>query len=143
MKGVNGVKTPNTFEECDKEDKKNMTMNAKANNVLTCALGKNEYSRVSSCSSTYELWKLSEMTHKRTSEVKKSKINLLISQYEKFEMANNESIGDMFFRINTILASLKSLSKLLTKAGIVQKATVIREAKDLDTLGLDQLMGSL
>ena len=79
MKDVHGVKTPKTFEEFDEDDKKKMTLNAKAKNVLTCALGKNEYLRVSSCASAFEMWKLFEMTHKRTSQVKNSKINLLIT----------------------------------------------------------------
>ena len=52
---VNGVKTPKTIEEMDDEDKKRMSLNAKAKNVLTCALGKNEYSRVSSCASEHEM----------------------------------------------------------------------------------------
>ena len=55
MKIVNGVKTPKTIEEINDEDKKKMTLNAKAKNVLTCAIGKNEYSRVSSCASAYEM----------------------------------------------------------------------------------------
>ena len=79
MKDVHGVRTPKTFEEYDEDDKKKITLNAKAKNVLTCTLGKNEYSRVSSCASAYEMWKLLEMTHERTSQVKSSKVNLLIS----------------------------------------------------------------
>ena len=139
----------------DDEDKKKMTLNTKAKNVLTCALRKNEYSRVSSCASAYEMWKLLEMTHEGTSQVKNSKINLLVSKYEKFEMSSNESIGDMFHRFNVIVISLKSLGKKLTIAEQVQKilrslpqmweakVMAIREAKDLETLQIDQLMGSL
>ena len=126
-----------------------MTMNAKVKNVLTCALGRNEYSRVSSCASAHEMWKLLEMSHEGTSQMKNSNINLLFSQFEKFEMANHESTGDMFFRINIIVTSLKSLDKVLIEEDIVQKilrslpqtweakATAIRENKDLDTFGLD------
>ena len=60
------------------EDKKKMTMNAKAKNVLTCALGSNEYSRISSCASAHEMLKLLEMTHEGTSQVKNSKIGISI-----------------------------------------------------------------
>ena len=55
VKVINGVKTPKTIEEIDDEDKNKMTLNAKARNVLTCALGKNEYSRVSSCACAHEM----------------------------------------------------------------------------------------
>ena len=76
MKDVHGVKTPKTFEY-DEDDKKNMTLNAKAKNILTCSLGKNKYSRVSSCTSVFEMSKLLEMTHEGTSQVKNSKINIV------------------------------------------------------------------
>ena len=66
----------------DDEDKKKMTVNAKAKNVLTYVIGENEYSRVFSCASAHEMWKLLEMTHEGTFQVKNSKINLLISQYK-------------------------------------------------------------
>ena len=42
MKIVNGVKTPKTIEKMDDEEKKKMTSNAKAKNILTSALWKNE-----------------------------------------------------------------------------------------------------
>ena len=58
MKDVSGVKNPKIFEEYDMEDMKRMTMNTKDKNVATCALGRNEYSRVSSCASAHEMWKL-------------------------------------------------------------------------------------
>ena len=90
MKTVNGVKTPKTIEKMDDEDKEKMTLNSKAKNVLTCALGKNEYSRVSSCASAHEMWKLLEMTHEGASQVKNYKINLLMSKYKnlKFILMN-------------------------------------------------------
>ena len=70
-------------------------------------------------------------------------------------MSNIESIGDMFQRLNIIVTSLKSLGKELPVAEQVQKilrslpqswevkVTVIRDVKDLETLQIDQLMGSL
>ena len=114
MKIVNRVRTPKTTEKMDDEDKRKITLNAKAKNVLTCAIRKNEYSRVSSYASAHEMWKLLEMTHEGASQVKNSKINLLIAQYEKFEMSSNESISDMFHRFNLIVTSLKSLGKELS-----------------------------
>ena len=87
--------------------------------------------------------------------MKNSKINFLIAQYEKFEMFNNESIGDMFHWLNIIVTSLKLLGKEFTIVEQVQKilrilpqsskakVTAIREAMDLEILQIDQLMGFL
>ena len=70
-------------------------------------------------------------------------------------MTNSEFIGDMFYRLNNIVTSLKLLGKELIVAEQVQKisrsfpqswetkVTTIREAKDLETLQIDQLMGFL
>ena len=70
-------------------------------------------------------------------------------------MTSSESIGDTFHRLNIIVISLKSLGKELIVVEQVQKilsnllqsweayVTTIREAKDLETLQIDQLMGSL
>jgi len=49
------------------------------------------------------------VTHEGTSQVKRAKIDLLCSQYEKFSMHENESIDDMitkFTKINNDLSSL-------------------------------------
>ena len=81
-----------TFEEYDDENKRKLTLNAKAKNNLTCTLGKTEYSRFSICSGAFKMWKLLEMIHEGTSLVKNSKINLLITQYERFKMTNDETM---------------------------------------------------
>ena len=86
------------------------------------------------------------MTHEGTFQVKNSNINLLIAQYKKFKMSSNESIGDMFHRLNIIVTSLKSLGKELTMEEQVKKTlrslpqsweakvTAIKQAKNLEIL---------
>ena len=81
-----------------------------------------------------------------------SKINLLISQYEKFEMTSNESIVIYFQdQYHSDLSQVtwqtthrgRDCLKGFKESTWEAKVTAIREAKNLDTLGLDQLMGSL
>ncbi|GAV93014.1 UBN2 domain-containing protein [Cephalotus follicularis] len=73
------------------------------------------------------MWDLLEVTYEGTNQVKESKISMLVHEYELFMMHDNESISDMFTRFTTIINSL----------------TAIEEAKDLFTLSLEQLLGSL
>ncbi|GAV79547.1 DUF4219 domain-containing protein/UBN2 domain-containing protein, partial [Cephalotus follicularis] len=66
-----------------------------------------------------------------------------------------ESISDMFTRFTTIVNSLKNLGKNYSNQELVRKilrclprswtpkVTAIKEAKDLSTLPLEQLLGSL
>ncbi|GAV58415.1 LOW QUALITY PROTEIN: UBN2 domain-containing protein, partial [Cephalotus follicularis] len=68
---------------------------------------------------------LLEVTYEGTNQVKESKTSMLVHEYELFLMHDNESISDMFTRFTTIINSL------------------ILEAKDLSTLPLEQLIGSL
>ncbi|GAV71628.1 UBN2 domain-containing protein, partial [Cephalotus follicularis] len=98
---------------------------------------------------------LLEVTYEGTNQVKESKISMLVHEYELFLMHDNESISDMFTRFTTIINSLKNLGKYYPNQELVRKilrclpkswtpkVTTIEEAKDLSTLTLEQLLGSL
>ena len=78
-----------------------------------------------------------------------------LHSFEIFEMMHYESISDMFSRFMTIINELKSLGKIYTNADLVNKilrslpkswdpkVTAIQEAKDVETLPLEELIGSL
>jgi len=65
---------------------KDYEANAKAQNALTQALYDDDLSRVINCQSTYEVWNDLIITHEGTSQVNKSKIDLLRSKCENFYM---------------------------------------------------------
>ena len=77
-------------------EKKTFALNAKAMNALFCALDKNEFNRVSICETVFDIWHTLEVTHKGTSRVKESKINLLVYTYELFQMKLSETIRDIY-----------------------------------------------
>ena len=68
----------------DERDKRNFQLNAKVVYTLQCAMDRNEYNRICQCKSTKEIWRLLEVTHERTNQVKESKINLLVHSYNFF-----------------------------------------------------------
>ena len=124
-------------------------------NTLICALSSEEFNRVSTCKTAKEMWDKLKVTHEGTSQVKETKINLLVHEYELFSMKENESIKDMYTRFNDIVSTLEALGKIYTTGEKVRKiirslpmswdpkVTAITEAKDLDTLEFDNLLGSL
>ena len=61
------------------------TSNAKAMNILICALDRNEFNRVSMCTSGYEKWRTLKVTHEGTNKVKLSKISMLKNQFENLK----------------------------------------------------------
>ncbi|GAV76419.1 LOW QUALITY PROTEIN: zf-CCHC domain-containing protein/UBN2 domain-containing protein [Cephalotus follicularis] len=100
------------------------------------------------------LFYLLEVSYEGTNQVKESKISMLVHEYELFMMQNDECISDMFTRF-TITNSLKNLGKSYSNQELIRKilrclpkswtpkVTAIEEAKDLSTLPLEQLLGSL
>ena len=124
-------------------------------NALFCALDRNEFNRVSTCETAYDIWHTLEITYEGTSRVKESKINMYVHDYELFKMKPNELIVDMYTRFNGIVNKLKALGKTYENQELVRKllrslpksweakVTAIQEAKDLNVLPLEELLGSL
>ncbi|XP_077237283.1 uncharacterized protein LOC143878955 [Tasmannia lanceolata] len=100
------------------------------------------------------IWTILETTHEGTSQVKKSKVSLLVSDLEAFKMNENESISEMY-RFTNNVNELEGLGKTYANLELVtrllrclpfswdSKVTVIEESKNLDNVKLDELVGSL
>ncbi|GAV65394.1 UBN2 domain-containing protein, partial [Cephalotus follicularis] len=91
------------------------------------------------------------VTYEGTNQVKEAKINMLVHEYELFTMHDNEDIKTMFTRFTNITNALQALDKVYTNSEMVRKilriwmpkVTTIEDAKDLNTLPLEDLLGSL
>ncbi|KAK2978681.1 hypothetical protein RJ640_009892 [Escallonia rubra] len=73
---------------------------------------------------------------------------MLVQQYEAFKMTENESVNEMYSRFTLIINGLKLLGKLYPENKLIikkgePKVTAIQEAKDLNVLKLEELVGSL
>ena len=88
--------------------------NLKAKNIITSALGMDEYFRVSNYKNAKEMWDTLQVTHEGTTNIKISRINTLTHEYELFRMNKNETIQDMKKRFTHIVMKML-LGKLLTK----------------------------
>ncbi|GAV81380.1 UBN2 domain-containing protein, partial [Cephalotus follicularis] len=137
-RNIEGVVSPKPENEYNDNDFRMLQLNSKAKHVLFCAVGPNEFNQISSCDSAKEMWDLLEVTYEGTNQVKESKISMLVHEYELFMMHDNESISDMFTRFTTIINSLKNLGKSYPNKELVRKIQ-----RDLSTLPLEQLLGSL
>jgi len=76
--------------------------NIKAQYALTQSLNDDDLSRVINCKSAYEVCNDLIISHEGTSQVKRSKIDILRSQYKYFYMLENESIDEMLTRFTKI-----------------------------------------
>lgn len=146
---------PKPEEEYNEDDIKKAQSNAKTVNLLYCTLSPTEFNRILGCDTAKEIWDMLQVTHEGTDQVKEIRIGMLVHSYELFKMKSDESISEMFTRFTDIINNLKSLSKTYPNHEIVRKilkclpkewkpkVTTIQELKNLKTLALDQLMGSL
>ncbi|KAE8667313.1 Kinesin-3 [Hibiscus syriacus] len=146
---------PGKYNDWNREEHKNFQRNSKAIHILFCALGPNEYGRVSSCSSAKKIWDKLQVTHEGTDEVRESKKSLLNHSYENFKMKPNEDIKAMTNRFSVIVNGLKGYGEVVPNEKLVRKViyslpkewqskkTAIIEAKNLKSLTLEELIGSL
>ena len=106
------VETPKSKKEWTPTDIKNVQNNGKAMHTLYRALDVNKFNRISDCEMAKEIWYKLEVTHEGTSQVKESKINILVHKYKLFKMETSETITEMFTRFTDIINGLKSLGRV-------------------------------
>ncbi|KAH9733812.1 Integrase catalytic domain-containing protein [Citrus sinensis] len=150
-----GDDIPKPSSQWSELEKRKMSLNSKAMNALFCALDKKEFHRVSSCESAQEIWNKLEVVYEGTNQVKESKISRYTCQYELFQMEQNENVYSIYTRFTDIVNTLGALGKTFSNSEKVKKIirsllkewrpkrTVIEEAKNLNTLPLNDLIGSL
>ena len=86
-------------------------------------LNDDDLSRVINCESIYEVWIDLIISHEVTSQVKRSKIDLLRSQYENFYMNESESIDEMLTHFTKIINGLSSLGDIIDNDQKIRKVT--------------------
>ena len=146
---------PKEPKEFNSADFKMMEKNAKAKKLLYFGLGPDEYVRISECRTAKDIWDALQIAHEGTNQVKQSRIELLMRKYELFEMGDKETVMEMYTRFTHITNELKSLGKSFTTEELVRKilrflpqsweakVTAIQEAKDMESISLDELIGNL
>nr|KYP59432.1 hypothetical protein KK1_014868 [Cajanus cajan] len=101
------------------------------------------------------MWDTLQVTHERTSDVKRSRKHTLIREYELLRMNNGESISDFQKRFTHLINHLVDLGRKFEKEELnlkvlqcldrswQTKVTAIEESKDLTSLTLATLFGKL
>ncbi|XP_070003059.1 uncharacterized protein [Nicotiana sylvestris] len=153
--GDPAVAIPKMRKEFNDADRKDIEKNFRAKNFFVYGIGPDEYNKISACQLAKEIWKALQTAHEGTTQVKISKIDMLTTEYELFRMKNDESIQDMHTRFTSIINELHSLGESITRNKLVRKilsvlpsswesnVNAITEAKDLQTLTMDELVGNL
>ncbi|XP_070040201.1 uncharacterized protein [Nicotiana tomentosiformis] len=129
-------------------------VNSKARNLLYNAISGEKHEKILSCDTTKEMWDKLKVTYEGTSKVKETRINLLVQDYEFFQMKEGESIEEIFARFSKIMGDLKAFCRPYSSGEQVQKILrsfpttwqnkiVALESQDLDKLSYDELHGDI
>jgi len=108
-------------EDWSEEERRLVQYNLKSKNIITYALGMNEYFRVSNYKNAKDMWDTLQVTREGTTNVKRSRINTLTREYELFRMNANESMQDMQKRFTHIVNHLASLGKNFQNEDLINK----------------------
>ena len=79
------------------------------------------YERISNCTTTKQVWDTLEVAHIGTTQVKASKVHMLVSQYKMFKMEEGETIKDFVQRFTTITSQLMLLGRTFNNVNLFHK----------------------
>jgi len=129
--------------------------NSKVLNALFNGVDKNMFRLIKQCTVAMDAREILKTAHEGTSKVKSVKLQLLITKFENMKMQEDENIQDYYMNILDIANSFDSLGEKLTDEKLVRKilrslpkrfdmkVTAIEEARDIPSMKIDELIGSL
>ena len=117
-----------------------------------------EFKRISNVEVAHTAWNILQTVHEGTKAVKINKLQQLKSRFESIRMSDNKSLGDIdefYAQLNDIVNSAYNLGEIYNQPKIVRKilrslteefrfkVTAITKSKDVDSIPVDELVGSL
>jgi hypothetical protein len=131
--------------------------NYKALNLITTALGRKVYDRVSHLKMAYDVWLKLCNTYEGSSKIKSSRKDTYNRQYQTFSQKPDESLDDCFARFESIVSSLhrcgplaysdnecaKQLLDALDDSVWGMKITALEESDDFIILDTEKLFSKL
>ncbi|KAL5537707.1 hypothetical protein UlMin_046223 [Ulmus minor] len=137
------------------QEKRDSNMNSKALNALFCGVDDWNFRYIQNCKIAKEAWDKLEVAHEGTEGVKRSKLQMLTSQFESIRMEEGEKVADFNAKLIDITNRSCLLGKEYVESKIVRKilrslphrfqgkVIAIEESKNVDKIRLQELIGSL
>ena len=131
------------------------SFNSKAMNAIFNAIYMEEFKRISNVEIAHTAWNILQTVHEGTKVVKINKLQQLTSRFESIRMSDDESFDKFYAKLNDIVNSTFNLDEIYDQPKIVRKilrsltkdfkakVTVITEIKDVDSIPVDEFVGSL
>ena len=124
-------------------------------NAIFNAISMKEFKRISNMEFAHTAWNILQTVHEGTKAIKINKLQQLTSRFESIRMSDDECFYEFYTKLNDIFSSAYNLGEIYDQPKIVRKilrsltedfkpkVTVITESKDMDSIPVDELVGSL
>ena len=119
------------------------------------AIDDGNFERISGAATTKQAWQILENAFKGVDQVKKVRLQRLRGEYETLHMNESELVSKYITRLLTVVNEMKRYGETINDNQVVEKilcsldekfnfiVVAIEESKDLTTMIVDQLTGSL
>ena len=123
-------------------------------NVIFNVVSMEEFKRISNVEVAHTAWNILQTVHEGTKAVKINKLQQLTSRFESIRMSDDETFDEIYAKLNDIVNSAFNLGEVYDQSKVVRKilrsliedfrskVTAIIESKDVDTIAIDELVGS-
>ena len=114
-----------------------------------------EFKRISNVEIAHTAWNILQTVHEGTKAIKINKLQQLTIRFESIRMSGDESFDEFYAKFNDIVNFTYNLGGIYDQPKIVRKilrsltenfrpkVIVITENKDVDSIPVDELVGSL
>ena len=114
-----------------------------------------EFKRISNVEVAYTTWNILQTVHEGTKAVKINKLQQLTTRFESIRMSDDKSFDEFYAKLNDIVNSAYNLDEIYDQPKIIRKilryltknfrskVTAITKSKDVDSIHVDKLVGSL
>ncbi|KAL5706857.1 hypothetical protein ACHQM5_024970 [Ranunculus cassubicifolius] len=153
------------YEETkDKEDmsigdmakmKEHVKKDAKALLLIQEGVTKTIFPRIINAKTSKEAWDILDKEFRGSKQIKTVKLQSLRREFENLKMKESELLKDYFTRFLDVVNQMKTYGELISDLRVVEKilislperydsiVSVIEQTKDLETLGVEDLMGTI
>ncbi|KAL1215942.1 hypothetical protein V5N11_028938 [Cardamine amara subsp. amara] len=154
-KDANGKEIPKPKKSWSAEEKLEAKFNAKALSAIFTSLPRNQFTRVQGCTSAKEAWDILQVSFEGTSNVKRTCIDMLESEFESLTMGAGDSIDDFSSKLSSIRQEAIVLGKNYKDKKLVKKflrslptkfqshKSAIEVALNSDDLKFDHVVGMM
>ncbi|KAI5316185.1 hypothetical protein L3X38_045361 [Prunus dulcis] len=154
-KGDEEITVLKSREEWTTAEATHSTNNQKGLNAIFTAVSSDQFEYISSCDTSKEAWDILQVTHEGTDTVKGAKLQMHTLQFETIMMDENETFSEFYAKLCVIVNACSSLGEKIPEDRVVKKIlrslpqrfspkiTAIEEIRDLNTMKVRELIGSL